>query len=126
MELLESYFGWILLLVTVVVIFLYKKFSKNPDALTSKFEVIKKIDSDLDSSLLIIKQALKNTGFKKVGIDEDEFVKFSTGRKLRITLNSKIKSTLGSQQVTKHFIVTIKSRSILQPIIITDMTWNTL
>ena len=40
--------------------------------MTRKFEARKIIESDSTSSIPMIKEALKNAGFKKVGIDEDE------------------------------------------------------
>ena len=55
MGLLVSYIGWVLLIVTVGIVFLYKRITKNPDAVTSKFFVKKQINADLNKSLNLIK-----------------------------------------------------------------------
>ena len=70
MELLETNIWWILLIVTVIFIFIYKKISKNPDAMTSRYEAVKRIKGS-SNNLVIIMEALKNAGFKKVGVDQD-------------------------------------------------------
>jgi hypothetical protein len=72
MEYLETNFWWLLLLITIVFIFAYKKLTKNPDALTSKFVAKKKINGNPTDNLKFIEEALKNAGFKKVGLDKDE------------------------------------------------------
>jgi hypothetical protein len=72
MEYLETNFWWLLLLMSIVFIFAYKKLTKNPDAVTSKFEAKKKISGNLTDNLKFIEEALKNAGFKKVGLDKDE------------------------------------------------------
>ncbi len=72
MELLQANFWWILLLITVIFIFLFKNIFKRPDAFTSKFEAQKKLENTSSSILNIISEALKNAGFKKVGFDEEE------------------------------------------------------
>jgi hypothetical protein len=72
MDLLVSNFGWILLILTVIIIFLYKKISNNPDAMTSKFKTRRKTKVDSISMRPIIKEALQNSGFKNIGFDEDE------------------------------------------------------
>lgn len=72
MEFLETYFLWVLLLIAVVFIFAYKKLTKKPDAITSKFEARKKIDGNPNENLKIILEALKNSGFRKVRLDEDD------------------------------------------------------
>lgn len=72
MDLLVSNIGWILLLFTVIIIFFYKRISNNPDAMTSKFKTGRKTKVDSISMRPIIKEALKNSGFKKIGFDVDE------------------------------------------------------
>ena len=72
MEIIKSNFGWILLAVTVIFIFLFKKILKNPDALTSKFEAEKTLEHTPSMILKIVSKALKNAGFNKVGFDEEE------------------------------------------------------
>ena len=72
MEYLEANFWWLLPLITIVFIFAYKKLTKNPDAVTSKFIAKKKINGNPTDNLKFIEEALKNAGFKKVGLDKDE------------------------------------------------------
>ena len=72
MEILKTNFWWLLLLITIVFIFAYKKLTKNRDAITSKFEAKKKINGNPTDNLKFIEEALKNAGFKKVGLDKDE------------------------------------------------------
>lgn len=71
MEFLETNFLWLLFLVTLVFIFMYKKLTNNPDAITSKFEARRKVAGNPDDNLEYIKEALKNAGFRKVGLDKD-------------------------------------------------------
>lgn len=72
MENLENYFWWFLLLITIVFIFVYKKRTKNPDALTSQFKAEKKVYGNPADVLKWIENALKNAGFTRVGLDENE------------------------------------------------------
>ena len=72
MEILKTNFWWLLLLITIVFIFVFKKLTKNRDAITSKFEAKKKINGNPTDNLKFIGEALKNAGFKKVGLDKDE------------------------------------------------------
>lgn len=72
MGLLVSYIGWILLIITVAIVFLYKRITKNPDAVTSKFSASKYINADLNTSLNLIKQALENSGFKEIRLNKLE------------------------------------------------------
>lgn len=72
MEILKTNFWWLLLLITIVFIFAYKKLTKNRDAITNKFEAEKKIIGNPTDNLKFIEEALKNAGFKKVGLDKDE------------------------------------------------------
>ena len=72
MEVYLVNWGWIVCIVLVTFIVVYKKITKNPDAITSKYETRKKIKGLPQHNLELIKQALKNAGFKKVGIDEEE------------------------------------------------------
>jgi general secretion pathway protein K len=108
----------------------------------------------LNSPPIVLKSVIKNasavdevielraqgklTGYefnRITGIEQDEFLNFSTGQRLLVSIKAD-ESLLDSfadnpnkqiikQQVMKKFIVTLKARSQLQPIIITDMTWNT-
>lgn len=72
MEFLEADYLGLIFLTTVIFIFAYKKVTKNPDAITSKYEARKTINGDPYHHLRLIKKALKNAGFKKVGLDKDE------------------------------------------------------
>ena len=72
MEVYLVNWGWIVCIVLVTFIVVYKKITKNPDAITSKYETRKKIKGLPQHNLELIKQAVKNAGFKKVGIDEEE------------------------------------------------------
>lgn len=72
MEILDTNFWWTLFLITLLFIFAYKKIVKNPDAITSKFEARKKIKGNPNDNLKIIMEALKNAGFRNVGLDADE------------------------------------------------------
>jgi hypothetical protein len=72
MEILKTNFWWLLLLITIVFIFAYKKFTKSHNAITSKFEARKRIYGNPSDNLKFIENALKNAGFKNVGIDSDE------------------------------------------------------
>ena len=72
MEFLETSIWWIIGLLLVVFIFAYKKLAKNPDALTSKYEAQKSIIGNPTDNLRLVKEALKNAGFKRVGLDLDE------------------------------------------------------
>ena len=72
MEFLETNFIWLLILITVIFILLYKRVTKNPDAITGKYEATKTINGNPSENLELIKEALKNAGFKKVGLDKDE------------------------------------------------------
>lgn len=56
----------------VAFVFLYKRFSKQPDAITSKYETEYELLGRPANTLSLIKDALKSAGFKKVGVDEDE------------------------------------------------------
>ena len=65
MEVYLVNWGWIVCIVLVTFIVVYKKITKNPDAITSKYETRKKINGLPQHNLELIKQALKNAGFKK-------------------------------------------------------------
>ncbi len=71
MGILMSYIGWILIVITVAVIFLYKRMTKDPEALTSKYKATKIINIDRSKSLNLIKQALENLGFKNVTLNKE-------------------------------------------------------
>jgi hypothetical protein len=72
MELFLSNIVWIVLLTLLIGLFLFKKISNNPDAVTSKFIAIQTIPLDLKTSSLLIKEALNKAGFKKVRLEEPE------------------------------------------------------
>jgi hypothetical protein len=72
MEILETNLWWLLLLITIILIFAYKKLTKNPEAITSKFEAKKIINGNTTDNLKSIEEALKNAGFIKVGLNKDE------------------------------------------------------
>jgi hypothetical protein len=67
MEFITENIGWILVLITTTFILLYKWFTKDPNALTSKYTRTELIDSIPDRLSEIIIKSLKNTGFKNVG-----------------------------------------------------------
>ena len=72
MEINDTNIWWLVFIAITAFIFIYKKVTKNPNAITSKFETTKKIQGLPQDNLKLILQALKNAGFNKVGIDEDE------------------------------------------------------
>jgi hypothetical protein len=72
MDFIYTYFGWLLLLLSVVFIFAYKKITKNPDAITSKFEVKKKLNGTPNDNLNFIEEALNNSRFNNIEFDKDE------------------------------------------------------
>ena len=72
MEFLETNYLWLLFLLTVIFIFVYKRLTKNPDAITSKYEAKKTIKGNPSDNEKLIMEALKNAGFKKVGLDNEE------------------------------------------------------
>ncbi len=72
MPFLETYFWWILLILTVIFIFLFKRITKRPDALTSKFEAVKYIDSNSENMRKKIRDALEKAQFINIGYDEKE------------------------------------------------------
>ncbi len=69
METLLSNLGWIILVVFVLTLFLYKKITKDKDGLTSKFIAKQVLQLKLDEALLISKQALENAKFSKVSLN---------------------------------------------------------
>ena len=72
MEFLDTNYFWVLFLLTVIFIFVYKWLIKNPDAITSKYETMKTIKGNpIDIEKLIMK-ALKNAGFNKVGLNKED------------------------------------------------------
>ena len=72
MEFLETNYLWLILLFTTIFIFVYKRITKNPDAVTSKYEANKTIKGNPTENENLIMGALKNAGFKKVALDKDE------------------------------------------------------
>jgi len=72
MEYLETNFWWLLFPVSIAIIFAYKKLTKNPDAITGKFEAERNIYGNPTANFKLIEEALKNSGFKKVGLDKDK------------------------------------------------------
>ena len=72
MEFLETNYWWLLFILTVVFVLCYKKLTNNPDAITSKFNAKKKVNGSPTENLNLIKKALINSGFKKVGVYPDE------------------------------------------------------
>ena len=71
MEFLETNYLWLILLFTTIFIFVYKRITKNPDAVTSKYEANKTIKGNPTENENLIMGALKNAGFKKVALDKD-------------------------------------------------------
>lgn len=72
METLKANLGWIIVVVFVLTLFLYKKITKNKDALTSKFIAKQLLPLKLDEALLRSKQALENAKFSKVKLNVEE------------------------------------------------------
>ena len=72
MQTLQSNLGWIILLILAIVLYSYKKFANDKDALTSKFKVKQIVPTDFNSSFKHINQALANAGFNKIGFDTVE------------------------------------------------------
>lgn len=72
METLKANLGWIIVIVFVLTLFLYKKITKNKDALTSKFIAKQLLPLKLDDALVISKQALENAKFSKVILNLEE------------------------------------------------------
>ncbi|MFN3997643.1 hypothetical protein [Algoriphagus sp.] len=71
MEIFDINTWWLLVLIIVLFTFAYKKLTRNPDAITSKFVARKKVQGNPEQNLRIIKEASKNAGFRKVGFDEE-------------------------------------------------------
>lgn len=59
-------------MITVIFTFLYKRLTRNPDAVTGKYVATMQINGDQKNNLQLLSEALKNAGFKKVGLDETE------------------------------------------------------
>lgn len=76
--------GWLMFLSTIAFVVIYRVFSKNPKAFTSKYSIIYPIDVKNQSSELII-SALKSAGFKNVKYfpEENRFIATS-----RISMSS--------------------------------------
>lgn len=72
MQTLESNLGWILIIAVTFAVFLYKYFTKDKDAITSKFIAKKNLASDFSTTLPLIQQALLNAKFTNIGFDEAE------------------------------------------------------
>lgn len=71
MEYVDIYSGWLFLIVSVLFIFVYKKLSKKPDALTSSYEAEKTLPGNPANHLKRIDEALHNAGFKKICLDKE-------------------------------------------------------
>lgn len=69
---MDKFIGWILFLSTIAFIVLYRIFSKNPEAFTSKFSMVDVIKGKNISSEEII-SALKSSGFKDVKYFPEEY-----------------------------------------------------
>ncbi|WMI68515.1 hypothetical protein [Mangrovimonas sp. YM274] len=69
MELTDPNFLWTLLIGGIIFIFLYKKFTNNPAAITCKYRGYTSIEGKALDNLEIVKQALKHSNFKSVGVD---------------------------------------------------------
>jgi hypothetical protein len=72
MQTIQSNLGWIILIFLAIALFFYRKFAKDNVALTSKFKANQILPTDFNSSLKLVKQALTNADFSKVGFDADE------------------------------------------------------
>lgn len=68
----EAYYGWILLVITIVLILSYKKLTKNADAITSRYEAQKKINVNPNDSVSYTRQALENAGFRNIGFNKED------------------------------------------------------
>ncbi|WP_053990970.1 hypothetical protein [Mangrovimonas sp. TPBH4] len=71
MESTEFTLMWLLLIGGIIFIFLYKKLTNNPDAITCKYRGNKTLEGKALDNLEIVKQALKDCHFKSVGVDKD-------------------------------------------------------
>jgi hypothetical protein len=72
METIQSNPGWIIFFILAVILFLFKVFSKEKDGVTSKYIANQILQFDLNSSLALVKQALVNSQFSKIGFDPTE------------------------------------------------------
>lgn len=72
MVILKLNLGWVILLIIVLAVFLYKRSTKNKEALTSKFTAKQILPLNINASLQMSRQALQNARFKKVGLDSNE------------------------------------------------------
>jgi len=104
MEIIENYYGWILLIITIIVFFIVKRLSKNPDALTSKYTAEKTIQGSPGESLKKIGKALKNSGFRQVGLDEDEKVFYA---------NTKFSMSSFSEVIFVYYVTDEKATHII-------------
>lgn len=71
MEILNNYYGWFIFIITIIFFVIYKKITKNPDAITSKFISEYKINGKINNVDNLLFNALKNSGFKNIGLDKD-------------------------------------------------------
>ena len=72
MEFIQTNYWWLLFILTVIFVFTYKKLTNNPDAITSRFKAKKIVIGNPTDNLIFIEKALKNAGFKKVGLYTNE------------------------------------------------------
>ena len=87
MEFIHHYFGWILCLLTIIFILLFKKITKNPNAVTSKYVEERKVKKSLKSQTLIdsIITAMEQAGFKDIRHVSDKLLFYANAR---VSLNS--------------------------------------
>lgn len=60
------------------------------------------------------------TFYQLTGIEEDDFITFSTGRLLKI----KITVNMGDAKLSKQFNLTVRPNHVSRPIVISDVEWN--
>ncbi|CAM4117856.1 hypothetical protein FLAN108750_11290 [Flavobacterium antarcticum] len=70
MQTIFSNLVWIILLLIIVFVFLYKKISGNPDAVTSKFKTKLLVNTGFEDARTAIEEALIRTNFKNVRFDD--------------------------------------------------------
>jgi len=58
--------------------------------------------------------------YQATGIEGDEFISFSTGRLLAVTIVVQTQNN----KLSKHFIVDLRPRSLTRPVTISEITWN--
>lgn len=77
MEFIIENIGWLLIIVSIAIIYLTKQFTGDPLALTSKYKDKLTLETNQANHKVAILEAMKKAGFRKVGSDENESVFFA-------------------------------------------------